>query len=196
MLLDKLQIALWSLTYVLVIAGGSRTGATPRRFCMPLVAGCLNFCWEVNALIISGGMWGHVLWLALDAVILYQNMRYLNSRFQKRGVFAYFSALVVISLLLAVLFRIPGWDGILYTSYTADLVMAAEYVAAAKQISQNCKLSIAICKLLGDLFAWMYYFRDSLYVAVTGAIVLVLNLFYLCWCIEEREQTRRKVRKH
>lgn len=195
MLFDKLQIVLWSLTYVLVIGGG-RTGATPRRPCMPLVAGCLNFCWEVNALIISHGMWGHALWLALDAVILFQNMRYLHSRFRLRGVSVYIIAIILMGLLLAVLFRIPEWNGMLYTAFADDLIMAAEFVLAAKKIAPNCKMSIAVCKLFGDLFAWLFYCKNSMYVAIIGAIVLALNLFYLCWCIEVRGRIGKKVRKH
>lgn len=163
---------------------------------MPLAAGCLNFCWEVNAAVASYGLWGHILWLVLDIVILFQNMRYVHWRFQRKGVLLYTFALVLIGCLFAVLFRVPDLDGMLYTVFTVDLIMAAEYVAAAKQISPNCKVPIAICKLLGDLFAWIAYFRTSTFVAVAGGIVLALNIFYLCWCIEEREQTRKKVRKH
>lgn len=194
MIFDYLQIALWSLTYVLVIKGGQ--DASPRMPCMPLVAGCLNFCWEVNALIFSGGMWGHILWLTLDAVILFQNMRYLHSRFRLRGVLIYSIAMILMGMLLAVLFRIPEWNGMLYTAFADDLIMAAEFVIAAKKITPNCKVSIAVCKLFGDLFAWLFYCKNSMYVAIIGAIVLALNLFYLCWCIEVRGRTRKKVRKH
>lgn len=35
-------------------------------------------------------------------------------------------------LLLAVLLRIPDWDGMMYTVFAVDLIMAAEYAAAAK----------------------------------------------------------------
>ena len=194
MIFDYLQIALWSLAYVLVIKGGK--DASPRMPCMPLVAGCLNFCWEVNALIFSGGMWGHILWLTLDAVILFQNMRYLHSRFRLRGVFIYSIAMILMGLLLAVLFRIPEWNGMLYTAFADDLIMAAEFLIAAKKIAPNCKVSIAVCKLFGDLFAWLFYCKNSMYVAIIGTIVLALNLFYLCWCLEVSDRTGKKVRKH
>lgn len=193
MIYDYLQIALWSLAYVLVIKGGK--DASPRMPCMPLVAGCINFCWEANALISSGGV-GHILWLTLDAVILFQNMWYLHSHFRLRGVFIYSIAMILIGLLLAVLFRIPEWNGMLYTAFADDLIMAAEFVIAAKKIAPNCKVSIAVCKLFGDLFAWLFYCKNSMYVAVIGVIVLALNLFYLCLCVEVRDRAGKKVRKH
>ena len=133
MIFEYLQIALWSLTYVLVIKGGQ--DASPRMPCMPLVVGCINFCWEVNALIFSGGMWGHILWLTLDAVILFQNMRYLHSHFRLRGVFIYSIAMILMGLLLAVLFRIPEWNGMLYTVFADDLIICLLYTSPSPRDS-------------------------------------------------------------
>ena len=59
-------------------------------------------------------------------------------------VFIYSIAMILMGLLLAVLFRIPEWNGMLYTVFADDLIMAAEFVIAAKKIAPNCKVSIAV----------------------------------------------------
>lgn len=192
-MLDDLLVVFWVLAYALIIWGGSRPNSS--RPCMPLVAGCLNFCWEVNAVIVSHGFWGHILWLLLDVLILWKNLRILRERYGRRGVVSYLAIMAGVFLLLAVCFRAPGWDSMLITSYVIDVVMAAEFVLVAKRISPNCRAPIALCKLLGDLFAWIAYWEASPFVAVAGAVVLVLNLVYLCWCLEEKERTRGKASK-
>ena len=49
-MLDILQIILWTLTYALIIGFGFRYRKMPVLF-MPLLAGTLNFAWEINSLI-------------------------------------------------------------------------------------------------------------------------------------------------
>ena len=41
---------------------------------MPLIAGSLNFAWEINALLLSRGFYGHVLWTGLDVLIVFHNV--------------------------------------------------------------------------------------------------------------------------
>ena len=45
---------------------------------MPLIAGSLNFAWEINALLLSRGFYGHVLWAVLDIFIVIHNVRFLE----------------------------------------------------------------------------------------------------------------------
>lgn len=86
--------------------------------------------------------------------------------------------------------KLPG--GMLLSSYVIDLVIAVEYVARIRHISPPGKLPIAIFKLLGDLFAWLFYCKQSIFVGIVGAVVLLLNLFYLAYCMEERSYPAKR----
>lgn len=88
------------------------------------------------------------------------------------------------------MFKLPS--GMLISSYTLDLIMAIEYVVCSKEISVHGKLPIAIFKWLGDLFAWLFYCKQSIFVGIIGAAVFLLNLFYLAYCMEERSQAAKR----
>ena len=51
---------------------------------MPLIAGSLNFAWEINALLLSRGFYGHVLWTGLDVLIVVHNVRFLEKGKRKK----------------------------------------------------------------------------------------------------------------
>ena len=155
---------------------------------MPLIAGSLNFAWEINALLLSRGFYGHVLWTGLDVLIVVHNVRFLEKGKRKK----YLLLIVVFILVLYGMFRIPNVDGQRISVFAIDLIMAIEYVLCAKQIAPQGRISVGVLKLLGDLFAWLSNMQSSVFVAVCGLIVLLLNLFYLAICLEQSSHSRCK----
>jgi hypothetical protein len=116
---NVLGFLLWSLAYVLIIIRGFRD----RSYGVPLVAICLNVTWELyfawlcplsegrgKGYCTASGMWLGLLyfWLLLDAVILWQLVRYGSGRAglehylpdETRRRFA-FLALVIVLLFLS-----------------------------------------------------------------------------------------------
>lgn len=184
------MIICWSLAYVLIIACEIKY-EKEHVLLMPLIAGSLNFAWEVNAVIVSHGFYGHVLWAALDVAILIHNIRYLNGR--KRVWYT-----ILVAAMVAILygvFRIPDVDGQIISVFLIDLIMAVEYVVCAKCITPHGRNLIGLLRLLGDLLAWLINMRQSVFVAVVGLAVLLINLFYLAICLESDAQERKKVRR-
>ena len=90
---------------------------------MPLIAGSLNFAWEINALLLSRGFYGHVLWTGLDVLIVFHNVRFLEKGKRKK----YLLSIVVFILVLYGMFRIPNVDGQRISVFAIDLIMAIEY---------------------------------------------------------------------
>ncbi len=184
---DTLQIAFWSLTYVTIIACGFKH-SEERKPMMPYVAGGLNLAWELNALLLYHH-YGHIIWSGLDIMIFVLNLRNLK-RHEKHRQYIYILYVTVAAATIYGVFKLPS--GMLISSYTLDLIMAIEYVVCAKEISVHGKLPIAIFKLLGDLFAWLFYCKQSIFVGIVGAVVLLLNLFYLAYCMEERSYPAKR----
>ena len=158
---------------------------------MPLLAGSLNFAWEVNALFLSNVFYGHVLWAVLDIFIIIHNVRFL----EKSKRIKYLLFIAVLTFAMYGMFRIPNVDGQRISVFAIDLIMAIEYVLCAKQIAPQGRISVGVLKLLGDLFAWLSNMQSSLFVAVCGVIVLLLNLFYLAICLEQSSHSRKKVQR-
>lgn len=156
---------------------------------MPLLAGSLNFAWELNALFKTGGFWGHVIWLLLDVLIISLNIRNLKS-FKK--IIMYIALTAGLTAALRFVFTLTDIDGMLLSVFIIDLVMATEYVVMVKNISNHTKVIIAITKLLGDLFAWLANLHLETYVAILGGVVLLVNLFYLLYCLELQKNNEIK----
>lgn len=181
-MLDHAQTGLWTLTYLLITYFGIRY-RDEKPLLMPPIVGSMNFAWEINALILSGGFYGHILWTALDVAIFAHNVRLLAEK-KLLYIYIYILYTVLLTCGLFFVFRTPDADGQLISSFLIDLFIALEFVLRAEKISFRGRLAIATTKLLGDLCAWLYYLQYSVFVKITGAAVLLINLFYLAQCLE------------
>lgn len=185
-ILDRLQMMLWSVVYLLII-GYSLRDRTHCERRMPLIAGSTNLAWELNALLLSGGGTGHLIWFVPDCIIYWINIRMLPGKRMKAG---YAVLTMLIGLLFAILFRQEG--GMLISCFVIDFTMELEFVLTAPRLARTGRLPIAVCKLLGDLAAWFAYMQISVFAAVIGLVVFLLNSFYVCWCLEEQQRFRKK----
>lgn len=194
---DTAMILFWSLAYACMVIYSIIYRKEKKPF-MPLIAGTLNFGWEIQAFITSGGLLGHIAWLTLDCFILVYNLYILGS-FKKRLSYA---AVVVASIVGLYGFFLSSVNGMLISSFVIDIIMAVEYMCSIIHISPRGRTIIGIFRLLGDLFAW-FANKESTVVFVIGAVVLLINLFYVAYCFEleknnsrtHRNQKREKHKK-
>ncbi|MBQ9931100.1 MAG: hypothetical protein IJO79_01990 [Firmicutes bacterium] len=186
---DTLQIIFWSITYILVIVAGTQSWNL-RKVSMPYVAGVLNFAWEICALYTSGGFWGHILWLGLDLVIVFFGFQFVSTKKQKT---LYLAAIAIATISLFIIFRHP--EGMLVSVFVIDLIMAIYFLIDRKKLSPKLKVLIAVTKLLGDLFAGLYYGPLSDFIAVTATIVLLCNGYYLYLCIMECYNVKKQTKE-
>lgn len=169
---DNLQVICWTIVYTLIVFF-SLWHKEDRRFLIPPIAMCLNLACEINAIIYTGGsFWGHYLWLSLDIVIFI--IALLKIRCKKLYILV--CTLAILTLFLRILFT-NGY--MLISCFIIDLLMAVEFVISINKLSSYGKIPIAIFKLLGDTFAWIFYMKASVIVAIIGGLVLPLNLLYL-----------------
>ena len=187
-----MTVLFWTAAYMCIVYHAVRHRKEPAELYMPLISGCLNFAWEINAVILSQGYWGHILWLTLDAVILFFNLRWLRGS-GSRALYA--AAVAITTGLLFALFRQPGPDWMLLSSFVIDVIMALEFLLRAKIISRRGKLLIAAAKMLGDIGAFLGNRSAAAYVLPIGLVVLVLNMLYLSYCLEENSGARLKKKK-
>lgn len=178
---DIVQIICWSITYVLIIVAGI-IGYKDRKVSMPYVAGILNFSWELCALLESKGFWGHTLWLLLDVGIVLLSFRCIQEK-KKRVLYVVSVILAFVTLKCIFLMQL----GMLFSVFVIDLIMAAYFLIERKKLSGRLKIPIAFMKLLGDIFAGVYYAPTSKLVGILALLVFFCNTAYLCLCIGEIE---------
>lgn len=178
---DTIQIILWSITYMLIIAAGF-LGWSKKKISMPYIPGVLNFSWECAALINSKGFYGHIIWLALDCLIIYIGFHFLDQTKQK---IIYIISIVVLIWVQLMVFQLA--QGMLISVFIIDLIMAICFCIDLRQISTKFKITIAITKLLGDMFAGLYYASEGIFVTITAILVFLINIFYLSLCFGEKK---------
>lgn len=183
-LLDCFNVLFWSCAYLLMVISGWKR---ENELFMPLICGGICWAWELNALM-ETGLWGHVLWFALDTAILVHNIRYLSG--YKR--FAYIGYVFLLTVLMHAVFGLA--NGMLYSSWLLDVAIGIEYLTLAKKISVHNRALIGVFRLLGDLGAYMAYMNDPL-VAVCGAISLLLDVAFLAWHLEQASGSMSKQKR-
>ena len=206
---DTLQALFWILTYFLIIVF-YLSDKGKKQFYIPLTAILMNYAWELNAVIISRGLWVHILWVGLDTFIFYSHYRVLyhlcrsdravknnKKKKQKKGNttaisyylnYTYLLGLVVFFIILLFIFRLK--NGQLFSVFTIDLLMAVLFLLSINKLSLRGQIPIAGIKLLGDLFAWLFYKSETPFVNVVGILVLLINTIYFLFSI------LRRVRKY
>ena len=181
---DILQIIFWAITYLLLITDSLKNKTRPF---IPALAVVLNFAWEAAAftydLTRGGLLWAHALWLGLDVVIVCLMAKYRNGK--KRLLFLLL--LLFTSIALIVSFQL--WNIHLISVFTIDLIMAIAFLV---ELTRGGTINLLRCvisftKLLGDLFAWIYYREQSTVVNYIGAIVLLINLFHFAFALMVRK---------
>lgn len=126
-LFDYGNVIFWTIVYLLIVYNSIKYKSERNNLYMPLLPCSFNFAWEFNALIVSGGFWGHILWFGLDAVIFAFNLRYL--RVMERRLM-YVAGTLGFAMFFWWLFRVPDIDGMLMSSFVMDIVMAFVFVFA------------------------------------------------------------------
>ncbi len=195
---DILQFVFWSITYFTVdfqIVKNIKH-ATP-QFVFPRLACLLNFSWEFVALSrdILHHSFGlplfiHVFWLLLDLLIVYNSVVSLHRKNRLLYLLFFLIALTAFSI----------WfnksNGMLLSSYVIDTFMAIDFLVCATKLHNGniYGIIIAVTKLSGDLFAWLFYQSQHIAVFYMGIVVLVCNscyLFFVCVRLYKEKQLSR-----
>lgn len=182
-MLDKIQILLWSITYILIIIFSYSNGSK-RQIAIPITAVILNFSWEFVAFVGSGGYWAHTLWLFLDLAIVAYSLYSLKHI--RKVIFAIICCIALMALVTVVCLYVR--QGMLISCFAIDLIMAVSFWWQRKNLLAKGKVIIAITKLLGDLAAWMYYAPKHKMVFVMGLLVFIVNTAYLIYSVIEKKQ--------
>ena len=185
-MVEILYVGFWTLTYVLIIIAGYKS----RRIgmvSMPYIAGILNLAWESCAVIYTPTFWGYYPWIILDIIIAYIGYRFLSS---KKDKCKYIIAIILSTVFLYLLSVF--WESTLIISvYAIDFVMAFLYILQYRSISPKLRITIALPRLLGDLFAAVEVLQSplkELYPVVI--IVFIINCIYLVMTILEKSRNQ------
>ena len=181
---DKLQVLLWSITYILIIFFSYKNIAK-KNMAIPFIAILLNFSWEICALYVSGGFWAHIIWFGLDLFIFIYAIICV-----KKKIF-YLISLIGCVCVFMIIRTIT--TGMLISSFIIDLIMAIYFWIDRKKILRDGKIVIAVTKLFGDVFALIYYAKYSIIILICGVCVLAFNVLYLVYCVREKKSITSKL---
>jgi hypothetical protein len=150
--------AFWLVLYVLSIVAGFRG----RTYVIPLLAICANFTWELIAAvwrIAPVPLWhyGDILWLCLDAVVVWTLLRYGRARQTIPEIQRWFYPVVVGTFLLAFVVQysletaLEDRYGFL-DAYIISVMMSVLFffLYFERRASDNLTYAIAWCKFFGN----------------------------------------------
>lgn len=150
--------AFWLVVYVLAIVGGFRQ----RTYLVPLVAIAANFSWELIAAVYRVApvrLWhvGDVLWLCLDAAIVWTLLRYGRRQQQipeiRRGFYAVVGATFLFALIAQLALEEALHDDYGFLdAYVISVMMSVLFFFFyfSRRDASNVNYGIAWCKLLGN----------------------------------------------
>ncbi len=190
---DIYQMIFWCVVYIECI----RIGVRQRTYCMPLLAICMNFCWEALSFVDcvihvkeSAFMYVHYgTWLLLDIGIISTFVLYHKEEAQKfaKGLVrtlierCFWGVLMlVVAVILFMYFFIPTWKG--YFAYADNLIMSALFIVMLylRKGSRGQSMSIAVIKCMGTLCATMTMILNGSYdLFAMGIGCFVLDVAYI-----------------
>lgn len=186
MTLDILQAIFWSATYCLLIAYSLKN----KNHSIPLTAICLNFAWETVALatsILNKAVFFvlaiHLAWFCLDLIMVLLFLFFEDKQKNPLSAKLLFLSSYLICIVALILLFDNGY--MLLSCFIIDLIMAVAFVCFLFKQKLSSFLHVFLIgsfKLLGDLFAWLFYFNNPL-IPIIGSLVLVCNVAYLALLI-------------
>lgn len=199
-LLDIYMMIFWCVTYIECI----RIGIKQKTYCMPLLALCMNFCWEVLSFVdyvINDGteIYMYVLygtWALLDAGIVLTYLMYGRSEliipWQSKSpdknrilrlfiIYSLGTFLLVLCIIVLMYKYLDNWKA--YFVFPNNLIMSALFVLLPflRKGSRGQSMSIAIPKCIGTLCATMtmVFANMEMWILIIGALCCVLDVVYI-----------------
>ncbi len=180
----------WIITYILII----KRGFQDKKYGMPMVAICANISWEfIFTFIYPQNDLQKIitlLWFLLDIVILLQYLRYGRQEYKKFMSTKIFYASLLITLgvsfliILAMTQELNDIEG-KYTAFSQNLMMSGLFISLLlwRGNAGGQSLSIAVCKMIGTLFAsvaFYMYFRTPL-ITIVSIATFIYDWLYIVW---------------
>lgn len=175
-----LTLLFWSITYILIVAAGFLS-RKEKKLSMPYIAGALNAAWEIAATIYTHGNPGFIIWFIIDVFILFWGFFFSPSVKQR---IIYCASILLSTCILLFAFE-KFTPAFLFTVYLIDVIMAFEFLVKRTKLSSKFKITIAVTKLLGDLFAGLTFSYMYDFIIVFATVSFVCNCIYLIACIKE-----------
>lgn len=182
---DTLKIGsglFWSLVYLLIIGRGFRD----KTYGMPVVALCANISWEfIFSFILphkTPQLYIDITWFLLDAVILYQYLRFGRGEFNPHLPKKLFCPLFAMTLLLCffsvlfITYEFQDWVG-KYSAFGQNLMMSILFISMLlkRDDLRGQSIWIAVFKMLGTLLPsllFYIYYRSNLITFLSVSIFL------------------------
>ena len=177
---EILTAVFWAITYLLICISGF-LNIKIKKVSMPYVPGVVNYAWEINALVVSHGLWMYGIWFILDMIIVFWSIYFLNSSKKK---LIYIIAVFLSTICFKILFSFE--HGLIFTVFLIDLIMEISYLVRFKSLSPIFKKEIAIFKFLGDFFAGIAGIKYTSYAIPFTVIISILNGLYIWKCFTEK----------
>lgn len=171
---------LWTATYILII----RHGFKEKTFGMPLAALCANISWEAIFAFIhphsSPQIYINYLWFFLDAVIVFQFLKYGKKEFPKFSRTQFYLVFVLgISVAFPLIYSINvefnDWSGA-YAAFGQNLMMSVLFIPMllSRNDLRGQSIYIGIFKMLGTGLSSLAFY---LYRSIAQDSMLFLVLF-------------------
>lgn len=161
----------WTATYILIIVRGFKDGAHG----MPMYALALNISWEFIYSFVTPSpapqLYINYAWFAFDLVILWHFIRSWKVDYggiSARAFYPYAALVFATGFLLVLFIQLDGMNaglydlrghplgmGRAYSAFGMNLIMSVLYIEMAlkRRSSAGQSLYVALCKLLGTVFA-------------------------------------------
>lgn len=180
----------WCLAYIAAIAVGFRN----HSYCIPALSICMNFSWELLAVInrlqsdspFSIAFWIQAIWCLLDlGIILTWQLFRAGKRCSRVKNFSLFAGVFLMVYIWAYMGN--GWKS---SVFLINLVMSVEFIVRVHTDASNwTSRFIAVAKLLGTLSATLLnglQHRDPI-VLWLGGLCFFADIYYLILLLRKRK---------
>jgi len=174
----------WTATYVLILINCIWSYKKRGKYIgMPLDALVLNISWEASSAIYTNGLIGILVWLLIDILIYYYEIKVLT---KEKKVVMVLSTIIAYFMLYASFHLSVGY---FISAFLIDLYMALSFLVQWNSISRRYQIIIGTLKLVGSACAGIgcYMYHPALKWIAT--IVFAINFLYLCLVIKNKYST-------
>ena len=191
---DYTEAFFWTLTYI-VIAFTGFINKDDKRICIPIVTLWINFSWETASIIYSVNQGfdifdqGHFIrfsWFFFDLFILY--IFFKKSDFSKKipCLVLYFSLFFILTPTFFYSFNNIEF-GMPITAFIIDALMEIFFWFGRKKLDPSNRLQVGICKILGDLFAGIFFGPVHTVVVILACTAFFFDVLYIIFAIKEKQ---------